>query len=140
MTSLKSGNVQGLKLKLTKRNDIPNLTFEVLLGGAISSWVLHDLPVTVRKCFLLSIFCLVILSIKARIVNIPIFRFNRRRRFMKCPLFYVWFNLIYWLGNWRKGVNVTSAKRNIFSICEYSGQYILIFKTVMSRIKLNSNA
>jgi len=47
LTSLKSGNVQGLKLKLTKRNDIPNLTFEVLLGGAISSWVLHDLPVTV---------------------------------------------------------------------------------------------
>jgi len=50
LTTLKSANVRGLKLKLTKRNNSPNLTFEVNLGGATSNrQVVHDVPVTVLQ-------------------------------------------------------------------------------------------
>lgn len=50
LTTLKSPNVRGLKIKLTKRNNVPNLTFEVKLGGAISErQVVHDVPVTVLQ-------------------------------------------------------------------------------------------
>ena len=42
--------MRGLKIKLTKRNNIPNLTFEVSLSGANSErQVVHDVPITVSN-------------------------------------------------------------------------------------------
>jgi HUS1 checkpoint protein len=50
LTTLKSPSVRGMKLKLTKRNNAPNLTFEVNLGGATSTrQVVHDVPVAVLQ-------------------------------------------------------------------------------------------
>lgn len=50
LTTLKSPNVRGLKIKLTKRNNIPNLTFEVSLSGANSErQVVHDVPITLLQ-------------------------------------------------------------------------------------------
>jgi len=48
LTSLKGGNARGLKIKLTKKNDTPCLTFEVELPSlALSRIVVHDIPVQV---------------------------------------------------------------------------------------------
>lgn len=46
LTTLKSSSVRGLKVKLTKKNTGPNLTFEVKLGlGLTLRQVNHDVPV-----------------------------------------------------------------------------------------------
>ena len=50
LTSLKSPSVRGLKMKLTKKNAVPCLTFEVDLPSIVESRLcVHDIPVQVAN-------------------------------------------------------------------------------------------